>query len=304
MIKNFIYLDEQKLYSFSSQLFEGVTEYFLNQEGLEHTEQETQKGTIASGRAIADAVKEASTSTTKKFLHDYAFNLFEAELINSDLLIDVDSGSHTHSDICNSNKSFIRIRAKGKFVDLKEIQELFKKFNEIGDAIARAQLTANYQELEKLKAENKSSAQAKQLQSDIDKVVRQIKANSELALPKEVLNSIGTMLEQFGDDIVRFKQNVGDGEYSTCMSPEYFRDSIKSICRKYSRKTAKEFVVLGTISHSHGTPDAEINQVPDGATMLSHMVGLAENLYELEQVFGSKGENEIIIEPIAVYTEL
>lgn len=30
MIKNFIYLDEEKLYSLSSQIFEGVTEYVLN----------------------------------------------------------------------------------------------------------------------------------------------------------------------------------------------------------------------------------------------------------------------------------
>lgn len=294
MIKNFIYLDEQKLYSFSSQLFEGVTEYYLDQQVVEESEEDTQKGKLTSGRAIANAVKEASSSTSKKFLHDFAFNLFEAELINSDLLIDIDSGSHTHSDICNSKKSFIRIRAKGKFVDLKEIQALFKKFNEIGDAIAKTQLTDDYQSLEVLKAENKNSSSAKKLQSEIDKDIRQIKVNSELILPTPVLNSIDTMLDQF----------VGEIEYSTCMSPDHFRDSIKAICRKYSRKTAKEFVVLGTISHSHDTQGVEITELPDGATMLSHMVVLAENMYDLEQIFGSKGENEIIIEPIAVYTEL
>ncbi|MGF1710105.1 hypothetical protein L4C37_05900 [Vibrio kagoshimensis] len=304
MIKNFIYLDEQKLYSFSSQLFEGVTEYYLDQQVVEESEEDTQKGKLTSGRAIANAIKEASSSTSKKFLHDYAFNLLEAELINSELLIDVDSNTYTHSDICNSNKSFIRIRAKGKFVDLKEIQELFKKFNEIGDAIAKGQLTKDYQNLEILKAENKNSPSAKKLQSEIDKEIRQMKVNSELILPTPVLNSIDTMLDQFGDDIVRFKQFVGEVEYSTCLSPDYFRDSIKAICRKYSRKTAKEFVVLGTISHSHDTQDVEIKELPDGATMLSHMVGLAENMYDLEQMFGSKGENEIIIEPIAVYTEL
>ncbi|MEZ8729078.1 hypothetical protein AB6D70_00725 [Vibrio splendidus] len=304
MIKNFIYLDEQKLYSFSSQLFEGVTEYYLDQQVVEESGEDTQKGKLTSGRVIANAIKEASSSTSKKFLHDYAFNLLEAELINSDLLIDVDSNSYTHSDICNSGKSFIRIRAKGKFVDLKEVQELFKNFNEIGDAIAKCQLTENYQELERLKAEKQTSNNVKQLQSEIDKTVRQIKINSELVLPTAVLNSVDTILEQFGDDIVRFKQALGDTEYSTCMSPDHFRDSIKAICRKYSRKTAKEFVVLGTISHSHETQDVEIEKLPDGATMLSHMVALAENMYDLEQIFGSKGDNEIIIEPIAVYTEL
>ncbi len=304
MIKNFIYLDEQKLYSFSSQLFEGVTEYLLSQEGLEHTEQETQKGTIASGRAIADAVKQASQSTTKKFLHDYAFNLFEGELINNNLLIDVVSGSHTHSDICRSEKSFIRIRAKGKFVDLKEIRELFNNFNAIGDAIAKAQLIEGYQKLATLQSEKQNSKAASKLRSELDIAVRKMKEQTEMNLPKELISSVSTMLEQFGDDIVRFKQYVGGTEYSTCMSTECFRDSVTAICRKYARKTAKEFVVLGTICHSHDTPDVEIKEIPEDANMLSHMVGLAENLYDLEQTFGAKLDNEIIIEPIAVYTEL
>lgn len=304
MIKNFIYLDEQKLYSFSSQLFEGVTEYYLNQHSLENTDEETQKGSIASGRAIAEAVKEASTSTTKKFLHDYSFSLFEAELVNSGKLIDVATESYTHADICNSNKSFIRIRCKGKFVDMKEIQELFRHFNEIGDAIANAHLTPQYQELEKLKAENRNGPKTKLAQSELDKLVRHIKSNSELTLPKQILEGLDTIIEQFGDDIVRFQQVVGDVEYSSCLAPEYFRDSIKAVYRKYSRKTAKEFVVLGTISHSHGTQNVDIKDVPDSAPFLTHVIGLAENLYDLEQVFGSKGDNEIIIEPIAVYTEL
>ncbi|NOH95328.1 hypothetical protein [Vibrio sp. 99-70-13A1] len=304
MIKNFIYLDEQKLYSFSSQLFEGVTEYYLDQQVLEETEEDTQKGKLTSGRAIANAIKEASSSTSKKFLHDYAFNLLEAELINSELLIDVDSNTYTHSDICNSNKSFIRIRAKGKFVDLKEIQELLRNFPEIGDAIAKAQFVDKYQELEILQSEKQNGAAVNKLKSNIDKSVRKLKSQNQQALPNELRKSIDTMLEQFGDDIVRFKQTLGDTEYSTFMSPDNFRDSIKAICRKYSRKTAKEFVVLGTICHSHETPDVEIEEISDEASMLSHMVGLAENMYDLEQTFGSKGENEIIIEPIAVYTEL
>jgi len=38
MIKNFIYLDEEKMYSLSSQLFEGVTEYVLHESSIENDE--------------------------------------------------------------------------------------------------------------------------------------------------------------------------------------------------------------------------------------------------------------------------
>ena len=42
-IKSFIYLDEYKLASLSSQLFEGMTEYVLKSAVDTHTENTTQK---------------------------------------------------------------------------------------------------------------------------------------------------------------------------------------------------------------------------------------------------------------------
>jgi hypothetical protein len=305
MIKNFIYLDEQKLYSFSSQLFEGITEYFLNQQGCEHTEEESQKGKLTSGRVIADVVKEAASSTTKKFLHDHAFNLFEAELLKNDLLLDVSSKDITFDEICLSNKSFIRIRSKGKFVDISEIQQLFIHFNEIGKAIATSLMSDELQELDKLLAINKNSKEAKELQSQLNKAVRENIAESQLCLPKVILDGLDTIIEQFfGSKLVYFKQFVNNVEYSSCMDPQHLRESIQAICKKYARKTAKEFVVIATICHSHNTQDSDVKELPEDSTLLSHLVGLAENLYEIEQIFGSKGENEIIIEPIAIYTEL
>jgi hypothetical protein len=134
--------------------------------------------------------------------------------------------------------------------------------------------------------------------------MRKIKAESEVNLPTSFLNSLDTILNQFGDDLVRFKQYNGEVEYTTCMDHLHLRESIKSICKKYARKTAKEFIVLGTICHSHDTQEPNINMISGGESLQTHLVGMAENLYELEQVFGSKGKKEVIIEPIAIYTEL
>ncbi|MGC3834243.1 DUF6414 family protein [Moritella viscosa] len=152
MIKNFIYLDEQKLYSFSSQLFEGVTEYILNENHIEHKDKDIQKGKLASGRVIANVIREASSSTTKKFLHDHSFNLFERELIQSNQILDVTADTQSFDDVCNSKKSFIRIRAKGMFIDLHEIKSLFNNFSKISDALATLPAAEQLQALEKLKA--------------------------------------------------------------------------------------------------------------------------------------------------------
>lgn len=304
MIKNFIYLNESKLYSFSSQLFEGVTEYILEQQHTEHTDQETQKGKLASGRVIADVIKEASSSTTKKFLHDHAFNLFESELIRTEDLLDVSKEPLSFSDVCETNKSFIRIRAKGKFIDLLEVQNLFGNYGKISEALATLPRTPDLQELERQKAENPKSVQFKQKQSDLDKEITKAKRLLSANLPAQSISSFITVMEHFGDDIVRFQQQVSEVTYSSCLSKENLRESLQHIYRKYSRKTAKEFIVLGFISHSDGTQQPNIESVSSNEPFIRHMVGLAENMHEIEQSFGRKADTEIIIEPIAIYTEL
>ncbi|HHX8572456.1 TPA: DUF6414 family protein [Vibrio alginolyticus] len=304
MIKNFLYLNEPKLYSFSSQLFEGITEYVLNEEQLQTTDEESQSGKVHSGRVIADVIKETSTSTTKKFLHDHSFNLFEKELEDSHCLLDVSIEKLTFDDICQTDKSFIRIRAKGKFVDMTEIQTLFSNYAKIGEAIAVLPLTEQFQTLEVLKAQNNKSKETRELQSQLDKLIRERTVEMTSGLPPRAIAGFETIIGSFGDDIVRFQQQVNDVIFSTCLTHDYLREPLKNIYRKYSRKTAKEFTVLGFISHADGTQDPDVKEIPEGENMLRHMIGLAENMYELEQTFGKKGDNEIIIEPIAIYTEL
>lgn len=249
MIKNFIYLDEPKLYSFSSQLFEGVTEYVLNNEYLENSEDDKQKGTIASGRVIANVIREASSSTTKKFLHDHSFNLFEKELISSGKMLDVAEDRPSFIELCETEKSFVRLRAKGKFVDLIEIKSLFSNFSQISEALAVLPNTENLQLLEKMKAINKNSPDVKRMQSELDLKLNKDIAELSASMPKRSVNGFETIIDNFGDDIVRFQQCIGDVIFSTCLSQEHLRDSLKTIYRKYSRKTAKEFVVIGFISH-------------------------------------------------------
>ncbi|CAM3063724.1 DUF6414 family protein [Moritella viscosa] len=304
MIKNFIYLDEQKLYSFSSQLFEGVTEYILNENHIEHKDKDIQKGKLASGRVIANVIREASSSTTKKFLHDHSFNLFERELIQSNQILDVTADTQSFDDVCNSKKSFIRIRAKGMFIDLHEIKSLFNNFSKISDALATLPAAEQLQALEKLKAVDPKSSELKKKQSELDKNLNQISAKIASGMPKRMANSFETVIDNFGDEIVRFQQEVSGVVYSSCLSQEHLRESLKNIYRKYSRKTAKEFIVIGFISHADGTQKSGVEDVPAESNMLRHMIEMAENLYEIEQSFGGKADNEIIIEPIAIYTQL
>ena len=87
MIKNFIYLDEEKMYSLSSQLFEGVTEYVLNESSSEQGKSEEQKGPVGSGRVLGDILKNSERNTEKKFLNDYSYTIFEKKLLEEELVL-------------------------------------------------------------------------------------------------------------------------------------------------------------------------------------------------------------------------
>lgn len=297
MIKNFIYLDEAKLYSFSSQLFEGVTEYVLNEEQLDESNEK------ASSRVIADVIRETSKFTEKKFLHDHSFNLFEKELESSKQLLDLNHKKYSYMEICDSGKSFVKIEAQGNFLDLRELQYFFGNFNNISDAIATLPFTSDYQELEANQQVSGKSHDNKRRKSELDKLVRQRKSEL-MGLPQSSIKSFNTILEHFGDDIVRLKQEYSDTTFTSCLNSNYLRDTLTAIYRKYSRNTSKKFVVIGVISQCEPPPDPELDNVAEGSSIFAHFENMGEHLYNLEKTFNGIKNNEIIIEPIAIYTEL
>jgi len=70
MIKNFIYLDEYKMYSLSSQIFEGITEYVLNISQNEENKKSIRKEDYG---VLADILKKGYQTEEKKYLHDYSY---------------------------------------------------------------------------------------------------------------------------------------------------------------------------------------------------------------------------------------
>ena len=57
VIKGFAYLDEYKMYSISSQIFGGLTEYLTDYQATAKEEEEKQSGPLGSGRVMADILK-------------------------------------------------------------------------------------------------------------------------------------------------------------------------------------------------------------------------------------------------------
>ncbi|EGR3300061.1 hypothetical protein CGH87_05330 [Vibrio parahaemolyticus] len=311
MIKNFIYLDEPKLYSFSSQLFEGVTEYVLNEQHLEHTDQETQKGKLASGKIIADVIRETSSSTTKKFLHDYSFNLFEKKLEEENKLLDITSLASTEDILSStSDYSFVKIKAQMLIADTQEVIDIFRDFNRMGENILISQMQNELTILEHKHAnsniKDKDSAVSKEFFRDNN--IEKMALDANLRQPKLFQRSIIELLELGQNDALQFHQLVHNTLFSSYLDRDHLREPLKSIIKKYSRLTQKDFVVLGVISHKcsddpfqESHPLATVSGIPDMKSRMralsAAMIGISKFTYGLEH-------NEIVIEPVAIYTEL
>jgi hypothetical protein len=173
VIRSILYLDEQKLYSLSSQVLEGLTEYLLTETSSANEESETQKGPVASGKVLADAMKHSSTSVERRVLHDHALALFEDKLIESGQVVDVQNepGSSTQT-----LKSFIRVAAPASFIDAAKLNNLLRTFNRIGEALAY--VTNN----ENIQAAHAAFEAAKAVLKDKTKLAQMTKLTKELTL--------------------------------------------------------------------------------------------------------------------------
>jgi hypothetical protein len=312
MIKSFIYLDEQKMYSLSSQIFEGTTEYILNEKSHQNNDSETQNGPFGSGRVLADAVITASKSTEKKFLHDYSFNVFEKHLVKNDMIFDISANG---IDIDSAHKitethSFVKIKARATFNDVEKITELFKEFNNIGRALASVTNTQNFlelrEEVDRLKATTKDKTKIRAIEEKykISTDLTTIAKASGLYHDPEFLENL-VLLTKYGfSDQFEISQQYNDLCFTSCLKREFLRETAELLVKKHSRQTQRDIVVFGVVTQSVSTNSPILPQQNDDPNVKAALSNLVEIITNMENSLSGRQPNEIVIDPIAAYFEV
>ncbi len=312
MIKSFIYIDEQKMYSLSSQLFEGITEYILSENSDRNEESETQKGPVGSGKILADVIKSSSKETEKKFLHDYSYVVFEKYLLKKGKVLELTTPFLSLDELKASidKFSFIKIKAKAIFNDVEKITELFSGFNTIGEALVHMGAFERINELtverNQLKGQSKDRNQKSKLDAEYKKLTNLSALAKDQGLyqdPKFLKNL--ELLTKYGfSDQFEVHQKGGEALYTSCLKKEFLREDKELLVKKYSRKTEREIVVLGVISQAFSGAEPEIDDDTDYPNMKAALMNIVEHLAEIEGSISGKQENEVVIDPIAVYFEV
>lgn len=134
MAKLFIYLDEYKMYSLSSQLFEGLTEEIVQISSRSKEETEEQKGPLRSGKLLADIVSDSEGRQERRFLYDYAYTVFEQQLIDDGRVVTVSPTKRPESDAFDT-PHFVKVSGRMTFHDLAAIQRTAREINRFMTAI-------------------------------------------------------------------------------------------------------------------------------------------------------------------------
>lgn len=276
VLRDFIYVDKERLYSLYSQLFQGVAEFSI--ESFSSSKENDKKE-----HKIEQKLIEASYKAKNVFLFDHIYNLLEDKLTSQ--LICVDE-SITLANLKPS--SYIKVIGKATIEDFEHLIFLLKNFNKIGMALATMQIMNS----NKVLKENE--------RYDIE---RYAKANG-LSLDEEFTESMVKIIENFhGSDLditIEPYSNKLDVFFKSTLDEKNMRLSSNMVRKTYGNKPIMDWTVVGEItSHQIGKDFAYSTYSNTFSDMFSKIAEI-DNSFES----ANDGQNRIIrVAPIAVYIE-
>lgn len=314
-IRSFIYLDEYKMYSISSQIFEGITEYLIEHKKTSKEETESQKGPVGSGRIMADIINLETGTQEKKYLHDYSYKVFEDHLTKSGRVADITIENIENIKSLSEEYSFVKIRGNAVFNDISSLLKTLNNFNKIGESLS---YVTNFKVIEEArnqlslasshkKDRNGKAKQKSEFTSLTD--IKKLAKESGLQHDQKFLDTLAYLLEYGFQDQFEIQMPIDSQIFSANLKRQCLREEENLLIRKYSRIAEKEFIIFGMITQNTGKGEVGNKDEGEGEEKefknikeaLMNMVG---HLANLESTFTGRLSNEIIIDPIAVYREL
>lgn len=306
-MRHFIYLDTEKLYSISSQLFNGFTDSVVSEISSQECTDEQQKMLWGKGKQLGHLFTEASKSIEKKFLHDQALVSLEDKLLeNQDLLELNNSNSESISNETLLSKKFIKLTAKVQISDYLELKSLLQNFNDLGQSItflSHIEEVMIAKEAQKLIKQTSDRNEKARLQAMIkgSPNMEEIALEEGLRLDPDLIKHILNMVSYRYTDEFIFSQNLSNKVFNSIINRKYLREPENLLKRKY-QETHKNLVIIGSVCQLH--VDKDVAEIKDNFDNLKEIVqNLALVKQNLDISIDGLMENEVIIDPIAAYFE-
>lgn len=276
-LRDFIYIDKNRMYSLYSQLFEGVVESLVKSVSCSSEEQRTEKKLEAT-------IIDASVKVQNVVLFDHIYNTLESKMMECNNILVVNE-STTKDDI--SSSAIVKVSGYATVEDYEHLSYLMGNFNEIGLALANMQLKCN-------------EVTGKHSNNSVEKYAK----DNGLTLDKKFTSSIVTIVENFHGNSMEIlietdSSNLNVG-FKAILSQKNLRLTANELRNLYGYKPCMKWTMVGEI-----TDMSYISERKQGSnkSMFSDMF---ERLNDVDQAFSKIPESShdtIRVAPIAIYIE-
>lgn len=135
-LRDFVYLDADKLYSFYSQVFEGVADEIVDSHIANLSSRTRQSESPWSKESLSTEVAELSQRVESRVLYDHMYNQLEERLGKAiDLPADL-SAANVREKLAGT--FLVKVHGPAEIDDYDRFEEFTNRFNELGEAIAYA----------------------------------------------------------------------------------------------------------------------------------------------------------------------
>lgn len=320
-IRDFIYVDADRLNSLYSQVFEGVAEQIIQSYMDSSTKSDQQKGAIASGSTTEAQMAEMSSKTENKILYDHMYNRLESKLEKSILEV---SKIPENDYIETLSKSFIiKVRGTAEIEDYNRVKIFMEKVNSLVETIAYSMIKAeesNINELGKM-VKTASASEKKQL-TDRIKIMKDPKLLSKemgLHQDEKLLEYLKKFVELFhpeGFEITIKPQERDENiVFRGVVDKKWLRVKPEFLRALYSGLVNIQWTMVGQITFlplkgfkleepqvKVNTPNTLENNSP---SLRDPFRGMFQGMRVFDSMFlESQQRTEILVCPLAIYREV
>jgi len=317
--KSFLYLDEYKMYSISSQLFGGMTREYIEFTDAETTKTEEQRGPWLSGNRLSDNTREIRRVQRSRSEHDYAYSLFEEELDKRGFLLDL-APEVEFEPASVAAADLVRVTGFADFNDNVALSTVIKNFNQLARATTElahhGEFEAAWNELRDQSHTKQNPQKLKEARKALEKGMEELVKKA--SQPPEMLQNLLQLLDHgLGQQLeLRVSPHLPSTSVvvTSLLNRECLRESEPSLIAKYGRRAQLPLTVVGLVTQcgsdfpNEGSPirkrPTESDSDSPPSSMKEAILGLIARLSAMEAFFLQIGDNELRIDPIAVYRRM
>jgi len=325
-IRDFIYLDVEKLYSLYSQVFEGVADQIIQSFVDSSTHKNVEGGSIFKGGDLETEIVEISRRTENKFLFDHMYTRLEEKLKPS--IIDEKQITSLNFQDITSKALLVKVFGTARIMDFERLRNFTEDYDYLTEALtyisnfSSGELVNHRNEISrleflisKIKDKNQKTRSERELTEQENAYWRkfnELKKKLNLYIDHDLLEYISTVTQKFYFD--NFELMISSSEdlkigYRAILDKKWLRLQPNLFQSLFGSNTSSELVLIGQITYF---PSKKVELIKsnkeDKVDIIQSMRDSYESFIEVFREFEkitseSAKRMDLVMWPIAIYRE-